>query len=100
IAQIIPLVGIGYNAFGFLLSPIITLGFIIIVLKLNELYKRKVLISDKYLLLYMIIFTSMCMGMNIQILSNKYYAFFIPALVLLAANKRVSQLFPFKKYKE
>lgn len=93
VSQIIPLVGIGYNAFGFLLSPIVTVVFITLVLKLNDLYKRQIFISNKYLLLYMIIYTSMCMGMNIQILTNKYYAVFIPSALLIFVNRRVNKLF-------
>jgi hypothetical protein len=83
VSQIIPLVGIGYNAVGFLLSPVVTVGFILLVLKLNNIYKKKVFILDKYLLLYMILYTSLCMGMNIQILTNKYYAVFIPSALFL-----------------
>jgi hypothetical protein len=92
ISQIIPLVGIGYNAFGFLLSPIVTVGFILLVLKLNGLYQKVASISDKYILLYMIIYTSMCMGMNIQILTNKYYAVFIPSVLLIFANRKCNAL--------
>lgn len=100
VVQIIPLLGIGYSAFGFLLSPIITSGFIFLVLKLNDLYYRRVFISSRYLLLYMIIYTSMCMGMNIQILANKYYAVFIPSILLIYLNRNFYKLFSKKNVRK
>lgn len=97
ISQIIPLLGIGYISFGALFSPLLMTGFVILILKLNNIYIRKVLIYDKYILLYMIIFTSFCMGMNLQILSNKYFAVFIPSVLLIFLNRWFHRLFSKKK---
>lgn len=90
IAQIIPMVGIGYSVFGLILAPIITVIFELLVLKLNDIYMKRTGIFDKYLLLYMMTYTAMCMGLNIQIITNKYYALFLPSIFLILINRQIT----------
>lgn len=89
IFQIIPMVGIGFSVFGFVAAPILTICFELIVLWLDSVVKKTSDISHRFLCYYAIIFTSLCMGFNIQIITNKYYAFFIPLFVLLWLNGKI-----------
>lgn len=83
ISQIIPMAGIGINTVGFLFTPLILSFFIYLVSILNDKYYSTDSIELKYILLYMIVFTTFAFGMNIQILTNKYYASFIPSYFII-----------------
>lgn len=92
IAQIIPMIGIGYNVFGFIFAPIVTVFFELVILKLNDIHKKSLNIADRYLLIYMMTYTSLCMGLNIQIITNKYYALFLPCILIIIFNRTLSKI--------
>jgi len=90
ISQIIPMIGIGLCSFGSIFSPIPTCFVYYIAAIFDWKIERNSEIANQYLYRYMVLFFAFSLGLDLQILANKFFVVFLPALIIvLICNKFV-----------
>ncbi|MFD3155950.1 hypothetical protein ACFIJ5_03655 [Haloimpatiens sp. FM7330] len=96
---IMPLIGIGYNYFGVILSPIFTIICEYIVMRLDYIVcEKEKRLEFIFIYIYLGCRLSMCMGTNTQSLIYSFLNPVIPLYILVLINKKISLRNKLKTY--
>ncbi len=86
---IMPLAGIGYTYFGFILAPIFTMISQWIIIKLDNLTQREGRLEFLFVYMYLGLRLSMSMGLNTQSLFTSFILPTLPLLLIFILNRNV-----------
>src|SRR5699024_6819923 len=86
---IMPLVGIGYTYFGFLLAPIFTIAAQLMIIKLDKLSQSEMKIDFVFIYLYLGLRLPMSMGLSTQSLFTSFLIPTIPLFLVCVLNSKI-----------
>lgn len=87
---VMPLVGIGYTYFGFILAPLFTIICHWLIIKLDSLLQSELRLEFVFIYMYLGLRLSMSMGLNTQSLFASFIVPTLPLLLILILNRKVT----------